>query len=157
MPWCPGQLAVRGRLKGELTAHQHHPAAVLAVSDGGLADEELRLAVEGEDVVVLVLADLLRLVPALGPAVAHDNVDAAHVALRLLEETRDLGEARDVCADGDGAGAGGLVGRLGGADLADAMDLVDDGLRRVGGARVVDDDAGAAAGELEGAAATDSA
>ena len=74
---------------------------------------------------------------ALDARVRHDDVEVREVLERLLEEAGDGGGVGDVGLDGDGV-------------AAERLDLGDDGEGRVGGVRVVDDDGGAARGELEG-------
>jgi hypothetical protein len=124
--------------------HEDQASVVLEVLPRSLADEELCASIEVEDVVVLLLGDLLGLVPALGAGVAHDNVDLAEVLLGLLEQTLDLGGLADVGLDGNGFGAG--------AGLLDQLAHLVGGFLAVG---VVDNDAGAAATKLNGAATTD--
>jgi len=125
-------------------AHENEAAVVLKVLPRRLADEELCTGVEVKDVVVLLLCNLLRLVPRLGAAVAHDNVDLAEVLFGLLEQALNLADLADIGLDADGLGAG--AGALNGLD-----DLIGGGLA-VG---VVDDDVGAALAELNGAATAD--
>jgi hypothetical protein len=109
-----------------------------------LTDEELGASVQVEDVVVLLLGDLLGLVPRLGTAVGHDDIDLAKVLLGLLEQTLDLGDLADIGLDGDGLGTA-----AGGLDLCN--NLVGGGLA----ALVVDDNAGTTSSELNGTATTD--
>ncbi|KAJ8607539.1 hypothetical protein MRB53_040249 [Persea americana] len=73
-------------------AHEHEPAAVLAVPQRRLPNEELRARVEVEHVVVLGLGDVLGLRPRLGAGVAHDNVDLAKGRLGGEEEPLNLGD-----------------------------------------------------------------
>ena len=129
---------------GSNRRHEDQTTVVLKVLPRSLADEELGASVEVEHVVVLLLGDLLSLVPALGAGVAHDDVDLAEVRLGLLEEALDLGGLADVGLDGDGFGAG-----------AGLLDELDDLVGRLFAVGVVDDDAGATAAELNGAATTD--
>lgn len=129
---------------GSNRRHENETSVVLEVLPRGLADEELGAGVEVEDVVVLLLGDLLGLVPALGAGVAHDDVDLAEVLLGLLEQALDFGGLADVGLDGDGFGAG-----------AGLLDELDDLVGRLFAVGVVDDDAGATAAELNGAATTD--
>jgi len=127
-------------------AHEDEPAVVLQVLPRRLTDEELRARVQVEDVVVDLLGDLLGLVPRLGAAVAHDNVDLAKVLLALLEQAVDLGDLGHVGLDADGLGAR--------AALLDRFAyFVGGGFR----GRVVDDDAAAALAELDGASSSDAA
>lgn len=85
-------------------AHEDDAAIVLDVLVCGLADEELGSGVEVEDMVVFLLCDFLRLVPALCARVAHDNVDFAKGLLGLLEQPLDLGDFAHVRLDGNGLG-----------------------------------------------------
>ena len=124
--------------------HEDQTTVVLEVLPRRLADEELGAGIEVEDVVVLLLGDLLGLVTALGTGVAHDDVDLAEVLLGLLEQALDFGGLADVGLDGDGFGAG-----------ARLLDELDDLVGRLFAVGVVDDDAGATAAELNGAATTD--
>ena len=73
---------------------------------------------------------------ALDARVRDDDVEAAEVLLGLVEERGDLRRVRDVGRDGD-------------AVAAQGFDLLDDGVGGGGRVRVVDDDVGAAARELE--------
>jgi len=131
---------------GSNGAHEDQTPVVLEVLPRRLADEELRTRVEVEDMVELLFRDVLGLVPALGGAVAHDDIDLAEVLLRLLEQPLDLADLADVRLDGDGFGPG-----LGVFDLLD--NLVGAGL----GVGVVYHDAAATLAQLDGAASSDAA
>jgi len=126
--------------------HEDEAAVVLEMLPRGLADEELGASVEVEDVVVLLLCDLLGLVPGLGAAVAHDNVDLAKVLLGVLEEPLDLGGLADIGLDADGLGT-----------AAAGLDLLDDLVCRGLAALVVDDDAAATLAEFNGTSTTNTA
>lgn len=125
-------------------AHENEAAVVLDVLVRGLPDEELGARVEVEDVVVLLLGDLLRLVPRLGPRVAHDDVDLAKCLLGLGEEPVDLGYFGHVGLDGDGLGA-----------VVEALDDLAYFLGRALGRDVVHHDGSTALAQLDGAAAAD--
>ena len=124
--------------------HEDQTTVVLKVLPGSLANEELGTSVQVEDVVVLLLGDLLGLVPALGTAVGHDDVDLSKVLLGLLEQTLNFGDLADISLDGNGLGSA-----AGGLDLSD--DLVGGGLA----ALVVDNNAGTTSSELDGTTTTD--
>jgi hypothetical protein len=124
--------------------HEDQTTIVLKVLPCSLTNEELGASVQVEDVVVLLLGDLLGLVPRLGTAVGHDDIDLAKVLLGLLEQTLNLGDLADIGLDGDGLGTA-----AGGLDLCN--NLVGGGLA----ALVVDDNAGTTSSELNGTATTD--
>ena len=124
--------------------HEDDAAAGLAVAVGVLGDEELGAEVEAEDEVEAGLGDVLGPVEALHARVGADDVDAAEVRQRGLEEPRDLGDPRHVGLDGDGARARGL-------------DLPHDARGVVEAFDVVDHDGGAAGAEFEGDAGADAA
>ena len=96
--------------------------------------------------IVFLLCDLLRLIPALRPAIAHHDIDLSELLLRLDEQALDLSRLGDVSLDGDGVGA-----------AAEGLDDVDDFVGGGLGGLVVDDDGGAALAELDGAASADTA
>lgn len=129
---------------GSNGGHEDQTTVVLKVLPGSLTNEELGASVQVKDVVVLLLGDLLGLVPRLGTAVGHDNVDLAKVLLGLLEQTLNLGNLADIGLDGDGLGTA-----AGGLNLS--YDLISGGLA----ALVVDDNAGTTSSELNGTATTD--
>jgi hypothetical protein len=66
-------------------AHKDDTAIVLNILVRRLPNEKLRPCVQIENMIILLLANLLGLIPALGSAVAHDDVDFAERLLRFLE------------------------------------------------------------------------
>ena len=138
-----GMVADTEKTSGD-RGHENQTTVVLKVLPGSLTNEELCAGVEVENVVVLLLGDLLGLVPALGTAVGHDDVDLSKVLLGLLEQTLNFGDLADISLDGNGLGSA-----AGSLDLSD--DLVGGGLA----ALVVDNNAGTTSSELDGTTTTD--
>ena len=124
--------------------HKDNSAVVLDVLIRRLSDEKLRPRIQVENMIVLLLGNLLRLVPRLCARVRHDNIDLVKRLLGFCEKALDLGELGDVGADGDGLGA-----------VVEALDDLDDFLGGAFARDVVYDDGGAALAELDGAPAAD--
>ena len=115
---------------------EHDAAALGEVREGVLGDEELGAAVEVEDAVEVAFGDGGGVDEGFDARIRDDDVQAAEVRDRLVEEFGHGGRFGDVGFDGDGAGVVGFVqGRY---------ELVGCG----GGFAVVDRDGGAAGGEL---------
>ncbi len=118
-------------------AHQDQPATLLEVEVGLLGDEELAPRVDVEDAVVLLRRDVLDVAEGHDAAVRADDVQLAEDLDRPLEQGLDLVDVRDVGLD---------RGRVRPA----LLDLLHDLLGRLRAVRVVHDDLGAAAPQLEG-------
>ena len=124
-------------------AHEDEPAVVLKMSPRCLTHEELCTCVQVEHMVELLLSDILSLVPRLGTAVAHNDIDLAKLLLRLLEKALDLSRLADIGLNGDSFGASTCCDDL-------FADLIGTSLA-VG---VVDNDTAATLSELNGASLT---
>lgn len=117
--------------------HEDDAAAAGDVAEGVLGDEELGARVEAEDGVEVGFCDVLLGAEDLAAGVGDDDVEAAEVGERLVEEVRYLGDFGHVGLDGDSFAAG-------------RLDRRHHFVRGRGAVGVVDDDAGAAFAELEG-------
>nr|POE98246.1 hypothetical protein CFP56_64839 [Quercus suber] len=123
-------------------AHEDDAAADGKVLVGLAGDEELAAGVDAEDAVELLLGHVLQVAERHDAGVGADDVQLAEVLDGLGHELGGLGDVADVGLEGNGVAAFGL----------DALDDLVGGVGRVG---VVDDDLGAAAGELGGHGRTD--
>ena len=124
--------------------HENDAAAFLQVPERRLADEKLRARVQVENVVVLLFCHLLGLVPTLGAAVGHDDVEMAEVGLGFLEQPVDLADLGHVRLDARSAGS--------------VPERFDDSTHFVRGGLavcVVDHDGSAPLSEFDGTAAAD--
>lgn len=88
--------------------HEDDAATPRDVAEGVLRDEELGARVEAEDGVEVGLGDVLLGAEDLAAGVGDDDVEAAEVRERLVEEGADLGHFGDVGADRDRFAAGRL-------------------------------------------------
>jgi hypothetical protein len=118
-------------------AHEDDAAADGQVLVGLAGDEELAAGVDAHDAVVLLLGHVLHVAEGDDARVGADDVELAEVLDGLVHHLDGLGDVADVGLDGDGVAA----------HLLDLLDELVGGLLGVG---VVDDDLGAAAGELNG-------
>jgi hypothetical protein len=118
-------------------AHEDDAAADRQVLVGLPGDEELAAGVDAHDAVVLLLGHVLHVAEGDDAGVGADNVELAEVLDGLVHHLDGLGDVADVGLDGDGVAA----------HLLDLLDELVGGFLGVG---VVDDDLGAAAGELNG-------
>ena len=125
-------------------AHEDDAAADLEVLVGLAGDEELAAGVDVEDAVELLGGDVLDVAEGHDAAVGADDVELAPEADGLGEHLDDLVHVRHVGLDGPRVGAGLLDGR---AHL----------LSRLLAVGVVDNHLGAAAAELHGHLAADTA
>lgn len=118
-------------------AHEDDAAADGKMLVGLAGDEELAAGVDAEDAVELLFGDILQVAEGNDAGVGADNVELTVVLESLREELLSLSDVADISLEGDGV-------------TALALDVVDDLLGGVEGVGVVDDDLGAAAGELDG-------
>ena len=126
--------------------HQNDPPILLKILERGLPHKKLCPRIQIEHMVELLLRDLLRLIPALRPTVAHHDINLAKHLLCLCKQPVDLADLGHIRLDADGAGA-----------IAERLDLLADFVGGGLGRSVVDDDRGAAAAELNSTAAPDAA
>jgi hypothetical protein len=124
--------------------HENNPSVVLNMLVRRLPHKKLRPRIQIKHMIILLLTDLLRNVPALSTRIAHDDVDFAKGLLRFLKEAVDLRDFGDIGFDGDGAGA-----------VVETFDYLADFFGGALRGDVVDDDGGAALAEFDGAAASD--
>lgn len=118
-------------------AHEDDAAADGQVLVGLAGDEELAAGVDAHDAVVLLLGDVLEVAEGDDAGVGADDVELAEVLDGEVHHLDGLGDVADVGLVGDGVGA-------------HLLDVLDDLVGGVLGVGVVDDDLGAAAGELDG-------
>jgi len=124
-------------------AHEDDASAIFDEVVCCLCDEELSARVEVEDLVVLFWSDFAGLVEGFHARVGDGDVDTAKVVFGGLVERRHLDGIADIGLDGN-------------SRLSKSLDLINDLLGCAGGAGIVDDEVGAAAGKFESDASTDS-